>query len=73
MESGSIKRVFGSESTTSFFGASQRANQQALKRVFNGGLVAGAEELAIKGVEVLRGVNTENAIKTMDNLLKTKK
>lgn len=61
-----MERMFGSEATTSLGGSSQRATDMAIRGALGADIVTDA---ALKGVDALRGVNPDNAIKALEKIL----
>ena len=61
-----LERVFGSEASTSLGGSSQRATNSAIRAAFGADILP---EIAIKGLDKLRNINHDQAVKAIENII----
>lgn len=61
-----LERFFGSEASTSLGGAAQRAQEKAIRSVLGEDMI---KDVAIEGYKKLKGINEENAIKALEDML----
>lgn len=64
-----LERLFGTEASTSFFGQSQRAREASLINAAFGDRLGATKELLESGIQKIKGVNDENAIKALEKIL----
>ena len=64
-----LERMFGSEATTSFTGSAQRATESGIKAAL-GDTQGLSTDLIKAGIEKARGINQENAVKALEELLR---